>query len=41
MHQLLPIKGKGATDWSYAWVPILGPIVGAALAAGVYMIAGV
>jgi glycerol uptake facilitator protein len=41
MHQLLPIKGKGATDWGYAWVPILGPIAGAALAAGVYMVAGV
>jgi len=41
MHQLLPIKGKGATDWGYAWVPILGPIAGAALAAGVFMVAGV
>lgn len=40
MHQLLPIKGKGATDWGYAWVPILGPIAGAALAAGVYMVVG-
>jgi len=40
MHQLLPIKGKGATDWAYAWVPILGPIAGAALAAAVYLIAG-
>ncbi len=40
MHQLLPIKGKGATDWGYAWVPILGPIAGATLAAGVYMVAG-
>jgi len=41
MHQLLPIKGKGSSDWSYAWVPILGPIAGAALAAGVFMVAGV
>jgi len=40
MHQLLPIKGKGATDWGYAWVPILGPIAGAALAAGIYMVVG-
>lgn len=40
MHQLLPIKGKGGTDWGYAWVPILGPIAGAALAAGVYMVVG-
>lgn len=32
-HALLPIPGKGESDWSYAWVPILGPIVGALLAA--------
>lgn len=32
MHQLLPIKGKGGSDWAYSWVPITGPIVGAALA---------
>ena len=41
MHQLLPIKGKGPTDWAYAWIPIVGPITGAALAAGVYLVAGV
>ena len=34
-HALLPIAGKGGSDWGYAWVPILGPVVGAALAAGV------
>jgi glycerol uptake facilitator protein len=33
MHTLLPIKGKGSSDWSYAWVPIVGPIVGGLLAA--------
>ena len=27
-HFLLPIKGKGASDWSYAWVPIVGPLIG-------------
>ena len=27
-HALLPIKGKGSSDWSYAWVPIVGPIIG-------------
>lgn len=32
VHQLLPIKGKGGSDWAYSWVPILGPIAGAALA---------
>lgn len=33
-HTILPIAGKGKSDWSYAWVPVLGPVVGAALAAG-------
>jgi glycerol uptake facilitator protein len=32
-HTLLPIAGKGSSEWSYAWIPVLGPIVGA-LAAG-------
>jgi glycerol uptake facilitator protein len=27
-HALLPIKGKGPSDWSYAWVPVVGPIIG-------------
>lgn len=31
-HAILPIKGKGSSDWSYAWVPIVGPIIGGALA---------
>jgi glycerol uptake facilitator protein len=31
-HALLPIAGKGKSDWGYAWVPILGPIMGAVLA---------
>ncbi|WP_125616655.1 MIP/aquaporin family protein [Specibacter cremeus] len=30
-HALLPIKGKGSSDWSYSWVPIVGPLVGGAL----------
>lgn len=40
MHQLLPIKGKGSSDWGYAWVPIVGPIIGCALAAGLYLVVG-
>ncbi|MBW3468756.1 MIP/aquaporin family protein [Arthrospiribacter ruber] len=40
MHQILPIKGKGRSDWAYSWVPILGPILGAALAAGIYLLLG-
>lgn len=31
-HALLPIKGKGSSDWGYSWVPILGPLVGGVLA---------
>jgi glycerol uptake facilitator protein len=30
-HALLPIKGKGSSDWGYAWVPVLGPAVGGIL----------
>jgi glycerol uptake facilitator protein len=40
MHSILPIKDKGSSDWGYAWVPILGPCVGAALAAGLFLVAG-
>jgi glycerol uptake facilitator protein len=35
-HFLLPIPGKGTSDWSYAWVPVLAPIVGGVLGALVY-----
>ncbi|MFP7760321.1 MIP/aquaporin family protein [Marisediminicola sp. LYQ134] len=31
-HFILPIKGKGSSDWAYSWVPIVGPVVGGALA---------
>lgn len=27
-HALLPIAGKGSSDWSYAWIPIVGPVIG-------------
>lgn len=40
LHQLLPIKGKGTSDWGYAWVPIVGPIIGCALAAGLFLAVG-
>ncbi|WP_299531256.1 MIP/aquaporin family protein [Ulvibacterium sp.] len=33
MHALLPLKGKGGSDWGYAWVPVLGPLAGGFLAA--------
>jgi glycerol uptake facilitator protein len=31
-HALLPVPGKGGSDWAYAWIPILGPAIGAGLA---------
>src|SRR3954454_18999469 len=33
VHSLLPIAGKGASDWGYAWVPVLGPVAGGIAAA--------
>ena len=30
-HALLPIPGKGSSDWGYAWIPVAGPIIGAIL----------
>ena len=35
-HALLPIAGKGGSDWSYAWIPVLGPVIGGVLGAVVY-----
>jgi len=39
-HQLLPLPGKGPSDWGYSWVPIVGPLIGAALGAGLFMLLG-
>ena len=36
MHSILPIPNKGDGDWSYAWIPIVGPILGASLAVLVF-----
>ena len=35
-HAILPIAGKGSSDWCYAWVPIVGPLLGAGLGAIVW-----
>jgi len=37
MHAILPVKGKGGNGWDYAWIPIIGPLAGAALAAGLFL----
>ena len=31
-HAVLPIKGKGGSDWSYSWIPVVGPIIGSIIA---------
>ena len=36
-HFLLPIPGKRDSDWGYSWIPVVGPLLGAALAAIVYI----
>ncbi len=41
IHSFVPIAGKGSSNWGYAWVPILGPICGAAVAAGVIVGLGI
>jgi len=35
-HFFLPIPGKRDSDWSYSWIPVVGPVAGALLAAGVF-----
>jgi glycerol uptake facilitator protein len=40
MHFLLPIKGKRDSDWKYSWVPIVGPMIGASLAAVMFVLFG-
>jgi glycerol uptake facilitator protein len=40
VHALLPIPGKGSSDWEYSWIPIVGPIVGGIVGAGLYFIVG-
>lgn len=37
-HAVLPIEGKGSSGWWYSWVPVAGPMAGAALAAGLFLL---
>ena len=36
MHAILPIKNKGNSDWTYSWIPVIAPVVGALLAAFIF-----
>lgn len=37
-HQILPIANKGSSDWEYSWIPILGPFIGGALGALLFIL---
>ena len=39
-HFLLPIPGKGDSDWAYSWIPVVGPIIGGALGAILWVALG-
>jgi glycerol uptake facilitator protein len=37
-HAILPIYGKGKSDWSYSWIPVVGPVIGGVLGAWMYQL---
>jgi glycerol uptake facilitator protein len=39
-HAVLPIPGKASSDWGYAWIPVIGPLLGGAIGAGAYALIG-
>lgn len=36
-HAILPIPGKGTSDWSYSWIPVVGPVIGCVAGAYLYL----
>ena len=39
-HAVLPIAGKGSNDWEYSWIPVVGPVIGGILGAGLFVLLG-
>jgi glycerol uptake facilitator protein len=39
MHAILPIPGKGPSDWGYAWIPVVGPLIGGVIGGLLYFYA--
>lgn len=40
-HAILPIPGKGGSDWSYSWIPVVAPLVGGVIGAALYTVLGI
>jgi glycerol uptake facilitator protein len=41
MHSILPMLHKGSSDWKYAWIPVIGPFTGAAIASLLFLLHGI
>jgi glycerol uptake facilitator protein len=37
-HAILPIKEKGSSEWRYAWIPIIGPLIGGSIAGLLFLL---